>query len=388
VPIEDVKVGDKIWGLDKWSTVEGKAYKGLLPVSIIRLNNGSVVPLTADHKAYVLRCKVHGKNVGGDWRLARGGRCACPAEDREEIRVPVSELEVGMVLATPKTIPFGDDEWEPELSYLDGLYVADGWVDPSKREFCISGQDGCPKEEQKREVAAICEMIDVETRWHRKSIAIKKCPELFARMSRMGHYAPEKHLLSLNLDEACASEALRGVMADSGANTNGGGRTFTSTSRELAMQVRILHKMFGKTCRYSYIEKHGGFGKNPIWRLGVRAKEKTKLLRVLSVEHGIVERPCWDIQTDDHKVYLPEHDVTVSNCDDVACFIGALCRQLGRECEFVVVGFGAPGSYSHVFTRVKEPKSNRWIVCDPVAGTEEASMLRKVKTWKSVKVDK
>ena|SRR5690606_13405015 len=85
---------------------------------------------------------------------------------------------------------------------------------------------------------------------------------------------------------------------------------------------------------------------------------------------------------------IVSHGNAVGDCDDVATFIGALCRQLGRECEFVVVGFGAPGSYSHVFTRVKEPKSNRWIVCDPVAGTEEASMLRKVKTWKSVKVDK
>jgi len=76
-----------------------------------------------------------------------------------------------------------------------------------------------------------------------------------------------------------------------------------------------------------------------------------------------------------------------ADCDDAACFIACLCRQLGRECEFIVVGFGAPGIYSHVFTRVKEPKSGRWIVCDVVAGTDEGGMLKKVKTWKSVKVD-
>jgi len=77
----------------------------------------------------------------------------------------------------------------------------------------------------------------------------------------------------------------------------------------------------------------------------------------------------------------------VGDCDDIACFIGALCRQAGRECEFVVVGFGQPGIYSHVFVRVREPKTKKWIVCDPVAGTGEAAMLRKVRTWKSVKVD-
>lgn len=85
---------------------------------------------------------------------------------------------------------------------------------------------------------------------------------------------------------------------------------------------------------------------------------------------------------------INQHGNAVGDCDDIACFIGALCRQLGRVCEFVVVGFGQPGAYSHVFVRVKEPKTSKWIVCDPVAGTGEAGMLRKVTTWKSVKVDK
>lgn len=78
----------------------------------------------------------------------------------------------------------------------------------------------------------------------------------------------------------------------------------------------------------------------------------------------------------------------VGDCDDIATVIGALTRQLGRETEFVVVGFGAPGNYSHVFTRAKEPRSGRWIVLDPVAGTDEAKMLRRVTTWRSFKVDR
>lgn len=85
---------------------------------------------------------------------------------------------------------------------------------------------------------------------------------------------------------------------------------------------------------------------------------------------------------------IVKHGKAIGDCDDSSCFIGAMCRQLGRECEFVVVGFGRPGNYTHVFTRVREPKSSKWIVCDPVAGTDEANMLRKVSTWKSVKVDK
>lgn len=83
-----------------------------------------------------------------------------------------------------------------------------------------------------------------------------------------------------------------------------------------------------------------------------------------------------------------QHGAAVGDCDDIATFIGSLCRQAGRECEFVVVGFAQPGAYSHVFARVRDPKTKQWIVCDPVAGTDEAGMLRKVTTWKSVKVDK
>lgn len=76
----------------------------------------------------------------------------------------------------------------------------------------------------------------------------------------------------------------------------------------------------------------------------------------------------------------------VADCDDCACLMAALCRQLGRETEFVIVGFGRPGSYSHVFTRVKEPKSGQWIVLDPVAGTDEAAMLRRVTTYQIWKI--
>ncbi len=82
---------------------------------------------------------------------------------------------------------------------------------------------------------------------------------------------------------------------------------------------------------------------------------------------------------------IVKYGKAVGDCDEAALLIATLCRQLGREVEFVIVGFGRPGSFSHVFTRVKEPKSGRWIVCDPVAGTDEATMLRRVTTvqyWK------
>lgn len=72
----------------------------------------------------------------------------------------------------------------------------------------------------------------------------------------------------------------------------------------------------------------------------------------------------------------------VADCDEIALLIGTLCRQLGREIEYVTVGFGRPNSFAHVFCRVQEPKSGQWIICDPVAGTDESTMLRRVTTHK------
>lgn len=81
--------------------------------------------------------------------------------------------------------------------------------------------------------------------------------------------------------------------------------------------------------------------------------------------------------------------IASGDCDDVACLIATMGRQLGREAEFVTVGFEVlrPNNFSHVFARVKEPKSGRWIICDPVAGTTEARMAERVSTYKTWRID-
>jgi len=76
--------------------------------------------------------------------------------------------------------------------------------------------------------------------------------------------------------------------------------------------------------------------------------------------------------------------IATGDCDDGATLIATMAMQLGRDARLVAVGFGKPGQYSHVFAKVLEPKSKTWIVCDPVAGTDEASMLARVKTRKEV----
>lgn len=388
VPISSLAAGQKIWGLDRWSTVQDVSFKGSLALDAIRLNNGNWIRLTPDHKVYVARCRVHDESS----RTCKP--CSCGMDQRDVARICVSELKEGMVVLQPEKILFGSNSCDPDRSYVEGLYLSDGWNQGSS--FSISGLDGAPKENQKRSVEEICERLGVPTTWYRKHINVRDS-EWAERLSLMGEHAPQKRALSIDLDEGGAASLLRGIMADSGRNSvkNATSRTFTTTSRSLMLQTRILLRMFGISSGYSYIENHGGLGTNPIWRLSTRERSdgrNTKLLRVKEIVRSVGSEPCWDITTDDHYVYLPEADVTVSNCDEFALAIGACCLTIGARVNFVTVGFkprmsGEPKIHTHVFCRAQDPRTKIWWVLDPVAGRKTADMLKRVKQFTTFEVD-
>ncbi len=84
---------------------------------------------------------------------------------------------------------------------------------------------------------------------------------------------------------------------------------------------------------------------------------------------------------------MARHGIAVGDCDDLGLLLATMARQLGREAQWITVGFGPPNSFSHVFARAKEPKTGRWIVLDPVAGSREGAMLARVTTWRAWKID-
>jgi hypothetical protein len=366
VPIEEIKVGDQIWGRGRWSTVEGKVFKGKLSVDAIEMNNGSTVFLSPDHKAYVGRCK-HG----------RGSECpTCPASAQRDSfeRVTVGALQEGDVLLQPDHIDFGSYSPDSDRMYVEGLTLADGWVrQDSHRIFYVAGRDGMRKEAQKHEVKAICDRLGIETRWNPRYIAVKD--SVWAeRLAGLGSKARFKRLETINLTEAAAAEALRGLMADSTPNSGGkpGGRTYSTTSRMLMLQVRVLHRMFGRSTGYKMLtpEQHGGAGKFPLWRLGVRepsGDRSDKTLKVRSIERSVRIVPCWDIQTDDHYVYLPEHDVTVSNCDGHVVALAAAMFSVGLSAMIVKQDFGF-GQQEHVLVGIVD-EEGRKLYADPANST-------------------
>ena len=361
VPIEQVPLGKRIWGLNGWTRILSKTARGELSVDVVTMNNGSQLHLTSGHHMNVLFCPKH------PYPTKEGERaCSCSPEQRVMETVRVRQLQPGMVLPQPDRLPFGSDtSISPEQSYVEGLYLADGWCEEDR--FSISGKDGCPKEAQKREVQAICEKIGLKTYWHEKHLRVYS-PEWTSRLAQMGSKAPEKHLLSINLAEQQVAETLRGILADSGKNSHGQGRTLTTTSRLLAVQARLLLKMQGITCGWSYLEDHGGLGKNPIWRVNTRGKgdKQPKLLRVRSVEEQVFDAPCYDIQTEDGMVYLPEHDVTVHNCDDAVVAYGSSCESAGIPCAVVGAGYDVDRNISHVLLLVSDG-NGKWVYADPSA---------------------
>ena len=376
VPIEQVVPGTEIWGLNQWTEVENVWFKGVLPVDVAFLNNGSHFSATKDHKIYVALCKHH------PVQWADGKSCTCPLSERAVERIALEKAVPGMVVLTPDRIDFGIEEMDPDRALLEGFYVSDGWMS-HPTQFSISGQDGCPKEEQKRRVQAICERKGIPTNWLRKAIVVQD-PEWAKRTARMGHHAPQKHALSISLQEAAARSLLEGIMADSGKNTHGEGSTFTTTSHELLLQTRVLHKMFGTTCSERYIVDHGGLGKNPIHRLGVRGSRidgrHEKLLRIKAIERNVADVPVYDITTKDHYVYLPEADVTVSNCDDIAVLCAALLSAIGKRVAFMMVAFNHSPAPSHIFAVVQTPSG--WVPVDPVANRVTAKMMKDAtKKW-------
>ncbi len=361
-PVESLRVGDRIWGKDRWSTVTNTWEKGILPTWRVRLNNGSSVRLTPDHKVWALRCDRHVSQVE-----AGAKPCSCRPSERREERIYVRDLKPGDVLVQPGRIPYGKGEPDVRRTFVEGLYLSDGWHEPNR--FAISGRDGKPKEAQKRKVEAICKELGLKTYWHRRYIRIHD-REWAARVSTMGTHAPQKRALTLDLAEGAAGALFEGILADSGKNSQGFGHTLTTTSRKLFLQARVLAKMFGITCGERYVVDHGGLGQNPIWRLqlwgGGPKGHAPKLLRVRGIDKDNVALPCFDFETDDHYVWLPEADWTTSQCDDGVVLLGAMLRSVGYPVKLRVVQDKGSSTWSHIYLLIGIPPTgpSKWVPLD------------------------
>jgi hypothetical protein len=349
VRIKDIAIGDRIWGHNAWTIVKKKWASGIKTLDALRLNNGSIVPLSPEHHIFV---------------------------GPELDRVTVADADVGMKLPQPTKIDFGKGSADLGKTYVEGLFISEGWAESNR--FAISGLDGHRKEAIKHEVKAVCDRLGIHTRWHKKYISV--CDKLWAiRLAGVGAVAWEKQAPTLDLKEDVAVELLRGIMSDSTANTNGPGRTFSTTSRVLAIQMRVLQRMFGRSTSIRMLtpDQHKGFGQHNLYRVGIRGgtQNKPKPLKIKSIERAVAKANCFDITTDDGFVYLPEHDVTVSNCDDMCVLLGSMLMSVGIPVLVLKQTFGSDDQ-EHVLIEALDD-SGHWFPLDPStdlpAGTKSPS---------------
>jgi hypothetical protein len=239
VPIEQVKKGDRIWGKDRWSVVENQWFTGEKQITRIRLNNGSVVTLTDDHKVWVKTCAAHGPGCTSrncrygpnkDTYYGKGNLKSRGAEGVPRwtlTRLRVRELKPGMQLVQPDSIPGVEREstqGDVAEAHLEGLYVADGWR--RGRQVYIAGRDGKPKEEQKRRVEVLCSELGIETEWKEKWIVLRAA-ELAERFSACGKGVATKQVSTLARTQEEARALFDGLLADASKNTFGAGWTST-----------------------------------------------------------------------------------------------------------------------------------------------------------------
>lgn len=97
-----------------------------------------------------------------------------------------------------------------------------------------------------------------------------------------------------------------------------------------------------------------------------RHGDAEKLLRVASIERDDAALPVFDIATDDHYVYLPEADWTVSNCDDGSILLGAMLRAVGYPIRLRVIQDSNSTTWSHIYLLVGTPPMGptKWIALD------------------------
>lgn len=321
VPIGQVRVGDRLVGDGRTTTVLEACVTKVKPILALDLDNGCTLRCSADHKSFLA----------------------------DDTMLRASEMRVGMRLKTP-TSPFPtteDSPWcDPQLSptdlaWLTGVFVADGYsYFPRSPYFMVSGMDGNPGTHKRSKSGQKDRVIEIADRAGFKHLRRRKVVEVYSErlaefMTSCGHTAINKHMPTLVMSEEQAKAAIEGLYAD--AYTTATGSVIHGTiSPVLALQLRILYRMLGRSVHVRRWDAHGGLGQNPIYRVGLRRNTPKKGCKtvdrratsagIITIREEAPELVC-DIRTDTGRFYLPESDVITSNCEDLACWRAAELRE-------------------------------------------------------------
>jgi len=355
VPLAEVAPGTEIADRGGWTSVEEIWFTGVKRLFDFELDNGCVLRCSAEHRIF-----------------------RAPSKDSlGAVEIRASEARPGDYLTTLDQISTVAHEGFPQTedeAWLLGVFIADGWVEggessrrPRPYRFAISGQDGKPKEAQKERVRLMMEARGIATRHNRKYISVSD-PDLAAIMASCGRHAPNKRVPALALKENLVRALLEGLRADA-AVTKYGTVTYGTTSQELALQLRVLYRMIGQSVHIRRVDKHGGFGVHPIYRITVRQNNERRNPRIVGIRTGSQEL-CMDLTTKSGNFWLPESDVVVHNCDDGFGLSSTLAMGNGFPAKGRITKNYPGGPFAHIYPLIGFPKNNpkQWVPLDWTLG--------------------
>lgn len=346
--IDNVSVGDVIHDGKSWVKVTNWWDKGVLPINTYELNNKSVLRCTADHRVF---------------RVTRA------SGEHEEMRA--GDLREGDLLLQPRAFEAGVESLSEAHAIIVGAYLAEGWWDESKGLFYIAGVRSS-KGVRELVIDAASRLGITNLYEHPRYVGFRK--EHAWLVAGLGVGAAEKRLPHLNFDLDTVATIVKVMeMGDGGLSTPSKGEmrnmVYSTASRTLALQYRVMQRMLGRSTHMKSMtaEEHGGAGSLPIWRITVRNGHSRKpWAKIRTVREGVVATPVFDIETESGRIYLPESDLIVHNCDEYSATACAALMSIGVPCRFKVIRTKDSPTWNHIYIEAGTPKQNpsKWIPLD------------------------
>ena len=346
MPIEAIREGDTIHDGREWVTVTKWWDKGELPVHSFNLNNRSVLRCTGEHKVF---------------RVTRASG--------EHVEVLADDLRVDDLLLQPREFAAGQETLSEAHATIIGAFLAEGWWDESKGVFCLAGVvDGKGLREKVLSLLPSLSIDPEDVYQHPRYIAFRRDHSWLVQGLGVG--AANKALPHLNFDRDTVANIVHAMeMGDGGWSTSGKNMVYSTTSKTLALQYRVMKRMLGFSASMKCMsaEEHGGAGTLPLWRVTVRdGHQKRPWAKIRQILREVEVRHVYDIETTSSRIYLPESDVIVHNCDDYSSLGCSALMSVGIPCRLKVIRTTDSQTWNHIYIQGGTPKGGpeKWITLD------------------------
>jgi transglutaminase-like putative cysteine protease len=364
VPIEQIEMGDRVHDGQRFVEVLKTWERGPKTIHRITMNNQTVLRLSDRHKVLVVP-RIDRKT--GRRRLV-GTTNYGPGLYAEAQAVRVQNLKVGMDLLQPREFGGGNVELDVDDAFLVAMYLAEGYTSKVKGRVGLSGVAGRKGARERAEEILTRRGVHFDSREREIRFAKSKIP-IYNELE-LGRIAIEKHLPHLDWGPQTVRELVAVLdQTDGGRCSNGKNITYSTISYTLALQYRVLQRMLGRSTSLVGLADHGGAGHNPIYRVTARMDDGVRpwaKIRAIEIEDTPVS--SYDIMTTSGRVYLPESDVVVNQCDDQTILLAALLKSIGFFVKGRVISTrDNPDEWVHVYAVVGMPKDNpkKWVPLDP-----------------------